>query len=93
MEKAQQKLDFFDSLRTAAKKTQRCEIIMCIGIIQNNQTNCNLKRRALHPNACSAGVSSLHSWAPLDSFLHAVIGWEITFTAQKRYRAIPRSPG
>ena len=52
--------------------------------------NCNLKRRALHPNACSAGLSSLHSWAPLGSFLHATIGWEITFTAQKRYRAPPQ---
>ena len=59
----------------------------------NKPLNCNLKRRALHPHACSAGLSSLHSWAPLGSFLHAINGWEIIFTAQKRYRAPPRSPG
>ena len=60
---------------------------------ERRRTNCNLKRRALHPNACSAGVSSIHSWVPLGSFLHAIIGWEIIFTAQERYRALPRSPG
>ena len=56
-------------------------------------TNCNLKRRALHPNACSAGLSSIHSWVQLGSFLHAVIGWKDIFPAQKRYRALPWSPG
>ena len=49
----------------------------------NKPLNCNLKRRALHPNACSAGLSSLHSWVPLGSFLHAVIEWEIHFSCAK----------
>ena len=66
---------------------------LCGSVSHSRQANCCLKRRALHPNACSAGLLSLHSWVQLGSFLHAMIGREIIFTAQKRYRAPPRSPG
>ena len=74
---------------------------------RNSSVNCCLKRRALHPNACPGGPSSICSWVPLGIALDTrcepirPFPWyPYRFFPQQnnqiaitdRYRAVPNGP-